>query len=127
MGKKSRRPNRNKPKGIPAAASPVVASSPQEETATVAALDPNQFVSEDWEGALELESEMNALVNRSEINNPSLADIINVMLGDARRCLGRERGIKEASLYYKKTIELAKKAGNNRILTKGVVGLAQAM
>ena len=34
-------------------------------------------------------------------------------------------GIEKASLYYKKAVELAKKAGNNEILTKGVLSLTK--
>jgi len=96
MGKKSRRPNRNKPQLIPAAASSAVAS-PQEETDDVAAVDPNQFAtfhqlfaSQDWEGALELESEMSAIANISKKEDPGPAGIMNVMLGSAHRFLGRE-------------------------------------
>ena len=70
MGKKNRRPNRNKPKDIPAVASPAVAApqqvitSPADDLATFATF--NQLNdSEDWEGVLELESEMIAFVKRN--------------------------------------------------------------
>ena len=107
MGKKSRRPNRNKLKDTPAAASPAV-PSPQEETPYGAALDPNQatfyqlIASQDWAGALELESEMSAIVNRSENENPLEAGLINLMLGDAHKEIGLEGGMQQATLYYKK-------------------------
>jgi len=86
MGKKSRRPtNRNKPKDIPGAvASPPVAV-PRQVAASGASQDSNQStfmqlcVSQDWEGALELESEMSVIANRSESSNPSLACRINCL------------------------------------------------
>ena len=68
MGKKSRRTtNRNKPKDIPGAvASPPVAV-PRQVAASGASQDSNKStfmqlcVSNDWEGALELESEMSVI------------------------------------------------------------------
>ena len=47
------------------------------------------------------------------------------MLGMAHRSLGREGGIDEATLYYQNAVELAKKARNNELFTKGVIGLAE--
>ena len=131
MGKKSRRPNRNKLKDTPAAASSPAVPSPQEETPYGAALDPNQatfyqlIASQDWAGALELETAISALANRRESLNPGAAGSVNYSLGSAHKSLDREGGIEQATLYYKKTVELAKKAGNNEILTKGVLGLSE--
>jgi len=136
MGKKSRRPNRNKPKDIPAAASTAVASPRQVITSApddVAAVDPNQCelmiatfdqmcVSQDWEGLLEHESEMSAIANSRESSN---AGSINLVLGAAHQEMGREGGIEEATFYYKKAIELAKKAGNFLILSDGVLNLSE--
>ena len=113
MGKKSRRPNRKKPKDIPAVASTAAAAAPQEEeTANDAALDPNQeceqvigatfhqlIDSQDWEGALEHESEISAMAKKFERSNPGRAGRINFMLGCAHKWLGREGGIEEATLY----------------------------
>ena len=135
MGKKSRRPNRNTAKDIPAVASTAV-TAPREETTTVAVLDPNQrellwttfnqlCASQDWEGLLELESEMSAIAKTFDSSNPRLAGCINLTLGDANKEMGREGGIEEASLYYKKGIELAKKAGNNENLSNAVLGLSE--
>jgi len=79
MGKKSQRPNRNKPKDIPAAASTAVAAPRQ---AAASAQNPNQcqlmlatffqlLESEDWAGMLELKSEMNVIANIIENVDPS--------------------------------------------------------
>ena len=128
MGKKSRRPNRNKPKEIPAAASTAVAAPRQVITSIADDIATfNQLViSRDWEGALEVESEVSAIANRSENKDPILAACsVYLMLGGAHRFLGREGGIEEATLYYKKTVELAKKAGDNEILTDGVLNIAK--
>ena len=59
--------------------------------------------SQDWEGALELESEMSNIAHRSESSNPGLAGLINLMLGTLHTEMGREVGIEEATLYYKTT------------------------
>ena len=90
MGKKSRRSNWNKPKDIPAAASTAVAAP----VATLKQL----YESQDWEGALELESKMSGIAKEFENNDPGRAGVINFMLGDAHKQMGREGGIKEASL-----------------------------
>jgi len=125
MGKKSRRPNRNKPKDIPAAASTAVAAPRQEETATVIATYNQLCASLDWAGLLELESEMSAIANNMDYNAPSSAGRINFMIGSAHKLLGGEGGIEQATLYYEKTNELAKKAGDNEMLSKGGLCLAQ--
>ena len=118
MGKKNRRPNRNKPKDISTAG--VAAPRQVIPTTTDNVSTSNQlYESEDWEGLLELESEMSAIAS----NDPGAAIVINFILGDAHKELGREGGIKRATLYFKKTIELAKKAGNNYILTKALLCL----
>jgi len=57
--------------------------------------------------------------------NPGRVGRINSMLGMAHRSLGREGGIDEATLYYQNAVELAKKARNNELFTKGVIGLAE--
>jgi len=127
MGKKSKRPTRNKPKGIPAAASPAAAAPRQVITSAnddVATF--NQLCdSQDWSGMLELESKMSAMAKTFENDDPGQAVIMNLVLGHAHKVLGREGGIEKASVYFKKAIELAKKAGNNEILTKGVLSLAR--
>jgi len=122
MGKKSRRPNRNKPKDIPAVAAPIVAAPRQVVTSPADdAVNSLQLmcVSQDWSGALELESKMRAIVKMFESSNPGLAGSINYNLGAAHRFSGREGGIEQAILYFNKAIELTKKAGNNDFLTKG--------
>ena len=124
MGKKSRRPNRNKPKDIPAAASTAVAAPRQVITSDVATFF-RLFRSRDWAGMLQLESEMPAIASRDEGSNPGRAGSINLMLGAAHKEMGREGGIEEATLYFNKAIEMAKKAGDKEILTDGVVCLAQ--
>ena len=88
----------------------------------VAALDPNQCsllvatfnqlcLSQDLEGALELESQMNAIAKTFESSQPRPSGGVHYNLGGAHRCLGREGGIEKATVYYQKAIELAKKAG----------------
>ena len=78
MGKKSRRPNRNKSKDVPAAASTAVADPRQEITsATDDVATFNQLYKfQDWEGLLELESKMIALANRMESLDPRAAGSI---------------------------------------------------
>jgi len=133
MGKKSRRPNRNKPKDIPAVASTAVAaprqmitSAPDDAAALLIATFSQLCVSQDCEGILELESEMSGIARTFESSNPGLAGSINYNLGTAHTFLGREGGIEEATVYFKKTIEMAKQAGNNDILlSDGMLGLAQ--
>jgi len=127
MGKKSRRSNWNKPKDIPVVALPAVAAPRQVITSAAddVATFNQLYKSQDWEGLLELESKMIALTNRMESLDPRAAGSINFMLGRAHQELGREGGIEQASLYYQKAIEMAKKAGNNDILTKGVICLSQ--
>jgi len=104
-------------------------------TGDVAALDSDQSsqlrknfkqlcVSRDWEGLLELESEMSAFAKISESSNPSLACGINYNLGAAHKEMGREGGIEQASLYFGNSIKLARKAGDNEMLTKGMLSLA---
>jgi len=96
MGKKSRRPNRNnKPKDIPAAASPAVASSLRQVVTSAAddAATFNQLYKyQDWAGALQLESKMSAIAKTFERSNPSYAGTINFNLGDAHKELGRGGG-----------------------------------
>jgi len=126
MGKKSRRPNRNKSKDIPAAASTAVAdprqviSSPADDVATFKQM----LDSQDWAGILELESKISAIANTRENDNPKYAGCINFNLGHAHFKLGREGGreggFEQATLYYGKAVELAKKAGDNSTLTKGM-------
>jgi len=134
MGKKSRRPNRNnKPKDIPAAASTAavvaalrqVITSATDNAANLLFTTYNQLcVSRDWEGLLELESEMSAFAKTSESSHPSLACGINYNLGAAHKEMGREGGIEQASLYFGNSIKLARKAGDNEVLTKGMLSLA---
>jgi len=131
MGKKSRKPNRNKPKDIPAGASPAVAAPRQGITsatdavlATFATFN-QKCDSQDWAGALELESQMNDIANRLENFDPSSASSMYFNLGHAHKELGREGGIEEATLYFKKTIEFAKKGGDNPNLTKGLLSLCE--
>ena len=81
--------------------------------------------SQDWEGALELESRFIAIANKRENSNPALAGSINWMLGGAHKEMGREGGIQQASLYYKKYVEIAKKAGNKVMISEGVLSLAE--
>ena len=143
MGKKSRRPNRNKPKDLPAAVSPAVAAPRQVITSPpvddVAAQNPNQLqltaatfnqlcASQDSEGMLELESELSAMENRIEnLGGDFMRDAgsINFSLGLAHFEMGREGGIDEAWGYLTKAIELAKKAGNNQILSSAVLSLSR--
>jgi len=100
MGKKSRRPNRNKPKGIPAAAATAVASPRQVITsANDVATFKQLYISQDWEGALELESKMSVIANSMERSNPRQAVIINLLLGHAHKLFGREGGIDKAIVY----------------------------
>ena len=105
-------------------------------SANVAALDPNQLklmiatfnqliVSQDWAGSLELESEMSAIAKTFESSDPGRAGRINYNLGRVHTSLGREGGIEEATLCYKKTIEMTKKTGDNDILSQGVFRLAE--
>jgi len=51
--------------------------------------------------------------------------LIILRLGTAHQEMGREGGIEEASVYYKKGVQLAKKAGNNELLTDGVRWLSE--
>jgi len=63
--------------------------------------------SQDWAGALELESKMSTIVNRSENKDPSYARMINLNLGAAHKQLGREGGIEKASLLACTTKKLS--------------------
>ena len=83
------------------------------------------YVSQDWAGLLELDSEMIATANSMANKYPSYAGSINFYLGRAHLEMGLEGGIEQASLYYKKSIEMAKKAGNNENLPKCVILLSQ--
>ena len=125
MGKKSRRPNRNKPKDTPAPASSAVASPRQMITSTTddVATFMQLYTSRDWAGLLEIESKMIAVVKMFESSNPELAGCISWNLGTAHRELGREGGIEHATSYFKKAAEL--EGGNNVIRTAGMLGLAQ--
>jgi len=144
MGKKSRRPNRNKPKEIPAVAShsppppPPPVASPQEEIATddFDALDSNQWgllidtlarrsFSEDWAGVLELESKAIAMATIIGHAVPEVAGMIYYNLATAHEEMGREGDIEKASVYYKKTVEMAKKAGDNDMVTESVLRLSE--
>ena len=133
MGKKSRRPHRNKPKDIPAAAATALVARPRQvitsatdDVAALLVVTFNQLLdSQDWEGLLELESEMSVIAKLLENTQPSPAGGINFNLGTAHKCLGREGGIEKATLYYQKAIEMAKKAGDNAILTDGVLNLSE--
>jgi len=154
MGKKSRRPNRNnKPKGtpaaaspprnkpqvvIPAAASPTSVAAPQTETATgdVTDLDINQweqlltrfnelYESKDWEGVLTLESRLITIAKLLEDPEPSEAGDVYFNLGFAHKSLGREGGIDQAIMYYKKSIGMAKQDREVFWLTPVVVDLAE--
>jgi len=125
MGKKSRRPNRDKPKAASTAgvAAPrqVITSTTDDAVGTF-----NQLcASQDWAGLLEVESKMNVIAKTFERSNPSSAGSINFYLGSAHKQLGREGAIEEATLYYQKAVEMAKKAGNNVILSEGVLHLSQ--
>ena len=120
MGKKSRKPKRNKPKDIPVPRQ--VTPSAADDLETYLQL----IESQDWEEILELESKMSAFANTSESSDPTLAAVINLInysLGAAHKEMSREGGIEQASVYFKKSVELAKKAGDNEILTKGVLHL----
>ena len=68
---------------------------------------------------------MSTIANRSENKDPLGAGKINFMLGSAHSFLGKEGGTEEATLYYQKAIELAKKAGDNDFLTKGVICISE--
>jgi len=60
-----------------------------------------------------------------ERSNPGRVGRLNFILGMAHRCLDREGDIEEATLYYQKAVELAKKARNNELFTKGVISLTE--
>jgi len=128
MGKKSRRPNRNKPKGIPAAASTAVAApwqvvtSPADDAVNTLQL---MCVSQDWAAVLEVEPQMSAIARRSENSNPLPAFSINFMLGRAHKKMEREGGVEEAITCYIKSVELAKNAGDNELLNLAVRCLTQ--
>jgi len=113
MGKKGRRPNRNKPKDIPAAAPSAVAAPRQvitSATDAVATFD-RLRVSQDLSGILDRESEMSDLANRCESSNPRLVGMLNFLLGNVHCVMGREGGIEKASLYYKKAVGRIGKEG----------------
>ena len=74
---------------------------------------------------MELKSKMSAIAKEFENDDPLLACTINYNLGTAHNELGREGGIEEATLYYQKSIELAKTAGNNYMLTRCVIRLSE--
>ena len=78
------------------------------------------IASRDWAGLLELESEMSVIAN----NDPGAAGTINYNLGLAHKSLGREGDIEEATLYYQKAIKMAKKTGDNRLQSNGVLSLS---
>ena len=108
----------------------MVVSAADDDVATFILTFNQLIISQDWADALELESEMNAIVKTFESSNPRRAGIINLLLGSAHsefssNEMGREGGIEEATLYCQKSIELAKKAGDNHILTEGVFHLAK--
>jgi len=129
MGKKSRRPNREKKKDIPAAASTavaaVVAPLTQDQLNHLIATFNQLYNSRDWEGALALESQMTRVAKIFEIPNPSYAGRIYHHLADIHRELGREGSMEQVILYYKKHTVFAKKAGDNDGISVSVFSLAK--
>jgi len=127
MGKKSRRPNRNKPKDIPAAASTAVAATGVATDQLLQLRDTfnQRCVSQDWEGVLTLESRMAAIAKKVESSHPSQSGMIYHNLGQAHRFSGREGGMEQAIVYYQKQAEMAKKAGNNSMVTESVLCRAE--
>ena len=65
------------------------------------------------------------MANIIENLTPLSASLIYLNLGRAHFEKGREGGMEEATLYYQKAIEMAKKAGDNRNLSDGVLSLSQ--
>jgi len=68
---------------------------------------------------------MSAIVKTVESSQPRPSGVINFNLGAAHKEMGREGGIEQATLYYQKAVELAKKAGDNEMLSNGGLCLAQ--
>jgi len=91
------------------------------------------FQSQDWEGALLLESQLTeALLLESQLteavenSHPSAACIICYQLGFAHTELAREGSMEQAIIHYMKAIELAKKGtDDSTTLFTSVYGLAK--
>ena len=81
------------------------------------------FQSNDWEGALLLESKLTEAVENSY---PSEACTICLQLGFAHTELAREGSMEQAIIHYTKAIELAKKGtDDSKTLFTSVYGLAK--
>jgi len=117
MGKKSRRPNRINQKDAAAAAleekllkrrnalKELVESKDWEVVKKLVA-------SKDLEGILQLESAVTNVANKVENMDPLLAGDIYLQLASAHSSLGREGGVDRAIVCFHKSIEIAKKAGD---------------
>jgi len=114
MGKKSKRPtNRNNQK---TAALSLV--SVQETFDRL-------FQSRDYEGALQLESQMIGIANTYASTHPSQACIVSYRLGFAHREAGGAGGTEQAIMHYAKAVELSKKGTKDSHRCTSVYGLAR--
>jgi len=113
MGKKSRRPNRNKqkdnPVSITAAAVAASATLERDQLLNQMRIFNQLFESRDWEGILQLVSTGSDAATIIENTNPSGAGRYYYNLGIAHKKVGREGGIAQAIACFQKGIEMAKK------------------
>jgi tetratricopeptide (TPR) repeat protein len=128
MGKKSRKPIRNKLKDTAAASSTTAVA------ATVLALEWDQlvnqmsifnqmFTSKDWEGIFQTESTVTRAAKMLENDHPLIAGSCYYYLATAHKELGREGGIEQAIVCFQKALEMAKKASDERLHHGAVLDL----
>jgi len=133
MGKKSRRPARNKQKGTAAASSTI--SRNAAVAAQQAALN-DQFnqmsifnqlwESGDREGCLRLESTVTRVANAIENTDPAAAGSCYSCLGTAHKDLGGEGGIEQAMAHFQTAVRILKKVSNKASQMKRLIGIAIA-
>jgi len=130
MGKKSRRPNRNKLKGTAAASATTVVAAPaaleRDQLVNQISIINQLFASGDGEGLLQLESTVTRVANEIEKTHPLQAGECYYYLGTAHKGLSREGGIDQEIVCYQKAIERAKQASNKFLEAVAMWGLADS-
>jgi hypothetical protein len=81
--------------------------------------------SSDWEGALELGSEMTDTVVSLEIFQPFETRRIRHILGTAHKVLASGRGVETAIVHFQKAIDLGKEVGDQRGIKESMLCLAE--
>lgn len=127
MGKKSKRPNRIKPKNAVASTTHVLATpaAPLARERVLLVTFDRLSDSQDWQGLLEIASKVMTVAKILENTHPSAVGRIYHNIGYAHKELDLAGGIEQAIVYFQKSIEMAKKAGNEKFQVGGSLGLAE--